>query len=155
MPKEQRFVRHVLDRFEVIVGVLLLPLFFAFTGLRTNIGLIRGQEMWMYCGLIILIATLGKFGGSMLAAWWTGMSVREAAGVGTLMNTRGLMELIVLNIGLDIKVVSPALFSMMVLMALATTFMTSPVLQMICPDTVLRGQLEPAVQRLKFEAAGD
>jgi Kef-type K+ transport system membrane component KefB len=84
--------------------------------------------------------------------------VREAAGVGTLMNTRGLMELIVLNIGLDIKVVSPALFSMMVLMALmalATTFMTSPVLQMICPDTVLRGQLEPAVQRLKFEAAGD
>jgi Kef-type K+ transport system membrane component KefB len=83
------------------------------------------------------------------------MSVREAAGVGTLMNTRGLMELIVLNIGLDIKVVSPALFSMMVLMALATTFMASPVLQMICPDTVLRGQLEPAVQRLKFEAAGD
>ena len=155
MPKEPRFVRHILDRFEVIVGVVLLPLFFAFTGLRTNIGLIKGQEMWMYCGLIVLVATLGKFGGSMLAAWWTGMSVPEAAGVGTLMNTRGLMELVVLNIGLDIKVVSPALFSMMVLMALATTFMTSPVLQMICPDTVLRGQLEPAVQRLKFEAAGD
>jgi len=138
MPKEQKFVRYVLDRFETITVTLLLPLFFAFTGLRTNIGLVKGQEMWMYCGLIILVATAGKLGGSMLASWLSGMPAREAAGLGTLMNTRGLMELVILNIGLDIKVISPALFSMMVLMALFTTFMTTPVLEMICPDRLLR-----------------
>lgn len=143
MPKEQKFVRYVLDRFETIVVALLLPLFFAFTGLRTNVGLVKGREMWMYCGVIIVVATVGKLGGSMVAAWWTGMPVREAAGLGTLMNTRGLMELVILNIGLDIKVISPALFSMMVLMALVTTFMTSPVLQAICPDHVLRAQTAP------------
>jgi len=138
MPKEQRFVRYVLDRFETITVTLLLPLFFAFTGLRTDIGLVKGQEMWMYCGLIILVATVGKLGGSMVASWLSGMPVREAAGLGTLMNTRGLMELVILNIGLDIKVISPALFSMMVLMALFTTFMTTPVLAVVCPDRFLR-----------------
>lgn len=148
MPKEQKFVRYVLDRFEPIVVTLLLPLFFAFTGLRTNVGLVKGPEMWMYCGLIILVATLGKLGGSMLASWWTGMPAREAAGLGTLMNTRGLMELVILNIGLDIKVISPALFSMMVLMALATTFMTSPVLQAICPDRMLRTPASTGAEKL-------
>jgi len=138
MPKEPRFVRYVLDRFETITVTLLLPLFFAFTGLRTDIGLVKGQEMWMYCGLIILVATVGKLGGSMVASWLSGMPVREAAGLGTLMNTRGLMELVILNIGLDIKVISPALFSMMVLMALFTTFMTTPVLALVCPDRFLR-----------------
>jgi Kef-type K+ transport system membrane component KefB len=160
MPKEQKFVRYVLDRFEIIVGTVLLPLFFAFTGLRTNVGLVKGLEMWMYCGLIIMVAILGKFGGSILAAWWTGMSMREAAGVGTLMNTRGLMELVVLNIGLDIKVISPAVFSMMVLMALTTTFMTSPVLEAICPTRMLLGQTtgntgKSATARLGLELAGD
>ena len=140
MPKEQKFVRYVLDRFETVTVTLLLPLFFAFTGLRTNIGLVKGHEMWMYCGLIILVATVGKLGGSMVASWLSGMPVREAAGLGTLMNTRGLMELVILNIGLDIKVISPALFSMMVLMALFTTFMTTPVLEMICPDRILRAR---------------
>jgi len=138
MPKEQRFVRYVLDRFETITVTLLLPLFFAFTGLRTDIGLVKGQEMWIYCGLIILVATVGKLGGSMVASWLSGMPVREAAGLGTLMNTRGLMELVILNIGLDIKVISPALFSMMVLMALFTTFMTTPVLAVVCPGRLLR-----------------
>jgi Kef-type K+ transport system membrane component KefB len=164
MPKEQKFVRYVLDKFETIVVALLLPLFFAFTGLRTNVGLVKGGEMWMYCGIIIVVATVGKLGGSMLAAWWTGMPVREAAGLGTLMNTRGLMELVILNIGLDIKVISPALFSMMVLMALVTTFMTSPVLQAICPDHVLRAQTAPtedtamehmSAARVEFNPAGD
>ena len=133
MPKEHRFVRYVLDRFETITVTMLLPLFFAFTGLRTNIGLLKSQDMWMYCGLIILVATVGKLGGSMLASWLAGMQLREAAGLGVLMNTRGLMELVILNIGLDIKVISPALFSMMVLMALVTTFMTTPLLEAICP----------------------
>lgn len=160
MPKEQRFVRYVLERFETIVISLLLPLFFAFTGLRTNIGLVKGSEMWLYCALIVLVATLGKLGGSMVAAWWTGMPAREAAGLGTLMNTRGLMELVILNIGLDIKVISPALFSMMVLMALATTFMTSPVLRAICPDSILRSSNAPETRRLEesplaLSSAGD
>lgn len=133
MPKEHRFVRYVLDRFETITVTMLLPLFFAFTGLRTNIGLLKQHDMWLYCTLIILVATVGKLGGSMLASWLAGMQIREAAGLGTLMNTRGLMELVILNIGLDVKVISPALFSMMVLMALVTTFMTTPLLEVICP----------------------
>ncbi|HYM78947.1 MAG TPA: cation:proton antiporter [Candidatus Dormibacteraeota bacterium] len=139
MPKESRFVRYVLDRFETITVTLLLPLFFAFTGLRTNIAAVKGPEMWMYCGLIVLVATAGKLGGSTLASWLSGMPLREAAGLGTLMNTRGLMELVILNIGLDIGVISPALFSMMVMMALVTTFMTTPVLSLICPKEMLQG----------------
>src|SRR5215831_7267939 len=138
MPKEEKFVRYVVDKFETIVVTMLLPLFFAFTGLRTNVGLVKGPEMWMYCVAIILVATLGKLGGSVLAGWWSGMPVREAAGLGSLMNTRGLMELVILNIGLDIKIISPALFSMMVTMALITTFMTSPVLELLCPEEMRR-----------------
>jgi Kef-type K+ transport system membrane component KefB len=138
MPKEPKFVRYILDRFETITITLLLPLFFAFTGLRTNVGLLKGPAMWFYCGLIILVATGGKLGGSTVAGWLSGMPLRESAGLGTLMNTRGLMELVILNIGLDIKVISPALFSMMVIMALFTTFMTTPVLELICPDQALR-----------------
>ena len=136
MPKHRGFVRYVLNRFETITVTLLLPLFFASTGLRTSINLIRGREMWMYTGLIILVAIAGKLGGSMLAARLGGLPWREAAGLGILMNTRGLMELVILNIGLDIKIISPALFSMMVLMALVTTFMTTPALDLICPAEV-------------------
>jgi Kef-type K+ transport system membrane component KefB len=143
MPKERKFVRYVLDRFETITVTMLLPLFFAYTGLRTNIGLVKGPEMWMYCGLIILVAVVGKLGGSMLASWVSGMPLREAAGLGTLMNTRGLMELVILNIGLDIKIISPALFSMMVIMALVTTFMTTPVLELICPEKLIRASSVP------------
>ena len=146
MPKDHHFVRYVLDRFETITVTMLLPLFFAFTGLRTDIGLLKGQEMWIYCGLIILVATLGKLGGSMLASWLAGMQLREAAGLGILMNTRGLMELVILNIGLDIKVISPALFSMMVLMALVTTFMTTPLLEMTCPIRMKEPAAETAAQ---------
>jgi len=140
MPKEPHFVRYILDRFETITITLLLPLFFAFTGLRTNIGLLRTPQMWIYCALIIFVAAMGKLGGSMVAARWAGMSWRDAAGLGTLMNTRGLMGLVILDIGLDIKIISPALFSMMVVMALFTTFMTTPVLEMICPDRILRAR---------------
>lgn len=139
MPKEPKFVRYVLDRFETITVTLLLPLFFAFTGLRTNIGLVKGPTMWMYCGLIILVATIGKLGGSTIAARVTGMPWRESAGLGILMNARGLMELVILDVGLDIGVISPALFSMMVMMALVTTFMTTPALNVICPKGLLEG----------------
>jgi Kef-type K+ transport system membrane component KefB len=154
MPKQRHFVRYVLDRFETITVTLLLPLFFAFTGLRTNIGLVKGPTMWMYCGLIILVATAGKLGGSTLASWLSGMPIREAASLGTLMNTRGLMELVILNIGLDIKVISPALFSMMVIMALVTTFMTTPVLNLVCPKALLESAPDKAGERPSAPAVG-
>lgn len=131
MPKDPGFVSYVTERLQTIIVVLLLPLFFAFTGLRTSVGLINGKDMWMFLGIILLVATAGKLGGSTLACWLNGMPLREAIGLGALMNTRGLMELVILNIGLDIKVISPALFSMMVLMALVTTFMTTPILSMV------------------------
>jgi Kef-type K+ transport system membrane component KefB len=151
LPKERRFVRYILDRFETVTVVLLLPLFFAYTGLRTSIGLVHGPEMWMYCGLITLVAIVGKMGGTMISARLGGLAWRESAGLGALMNTRGLMELVILNVGLDIKVISPALFSMMVIMALVTTFMTVPLLELICPTPSFREV--PAVEFVTEEVA--
>ncbi len=131
MPKHSPFVHALNDKLNDAAVVLLLPLFFAFNGLRTSIGLVSGAASWLYTLLIVLIAILGKFGGSTLAARASGMPWREAASLGILMNTRGLMELVLLNIGLDIGAISPTLFTMLVLMALATTFMTSPFLDWI------------------------
>ena len=138
MPRDRDFVREVKERLEDVTTVFFLPLFFAATGLRTNIGLVHGQEMWLLAGLILLVAVLGKFGGSTVAARVTGLSWREAGALGVLMNTRGLMELVILTIGFELGVISPALFTMMVLMALATTFMTTPILELIYPARVLR-----------------
>src|SRR6185436_5570188 len=112
---------------EDIVKILLLPAFFADTGMRTEIGLVSGWQAWGFTALIILVATLGKFGGSFAAARLTGLDWNTSAALGILMNTRGLMELIVLNIGLELGVISPALFAMMVIMALTTTMATSPI----------------------------
>ena len=131
MPKDTNFVRTLNEKFEDVTVVLLLPLFFAFTGLRTSMGLVSGSEMWFYCVLIISVAVVGKFGGASIAARVSGMKWSEASALGVLMNTRGLVELVVLNIGLDIGVISPALFAMMVIMALTTTFMTTPLLDLI------------------------
>lgn len=119
----------IADRVEDVVGTVLLPVFFAITGLRTSVGLIVEPGLWGVFLLILLVAVAGKLGGSAIAARMTGMSWRDALAIGTLMNTRGLMELVILNVGLDIGVISPALFAMMVLMALVTTAMTSPLLQ--------------------------
>lgn len=134
MPKDPKFMRAVHDRIEGLIVVLLLPLFFAYTGLRTSLGLLAGPDLWAYAALIILVAVAGKIGGALLAARLAGMEWRMAAAVGILMNTRGLMELVVLSIGLDIGVISPALFTMMVLMALATTLMTNPLLELVFPE---------------------
>lgn len=101
---------------------------FADTGMRTQIGLVSSLTEWLICAVIIVVATAGKFGGTLAAARLTGLDWRTSASLGILMNTRGLMELIVLNIGLDLGVISPMLFAMMVLMALATTIATTPVL---------------------------
>jgi len=118
-------------KLEDIVKILLLPAFFAYTGMRTEIGLVSGWHAWMICGVIILVATLGKFGGTLAAARLTGLDWRTSAALGVLMNTRGLMELIVLNIGLELGVISPTLFAMMVIMALVTTIATTPVLRFL------------------------
>ena len=110
------------------IVTVLLPLFFAVTGLRTNVGGLATPELWICCALVLFTAIAGKLGGAMLAARATGFSWRDATAVGVLMNTRGLMEMVVLNIGRDIGVISPSLFTMGVLMALVTTAMTTPLL---------------------------
>jgi Kef-type K+ transport system membrane component KefB len=134
VPKENGFTEDVRKRFHLPVVVLLIPLFFAFTGLRTSIGLINGSEMVLYCGLVFVVAVAGKFGGSMIAARVMGTPWRESASIGVLMNTRGLIELVILNIGLDIGVLTRPLFTIMVLMAVGTTLMTTPILSLIYPE---------------------
>ncbi len=145
IPHDSRLARELVEKLSDFVTVLLLPAYFAFTGMRTEIGLVSGWQQWLVCLAIIVVATLGKFGGTLAAARLTGLGWRDAASLGVLMNTRGLMELIVLNIGLDLGVISPTLFAMMVLMALATTMATSPVLYLLVPRAQLARQLaEPA-----------
>ena len=131
IPHNSRMAQALIQRLEDLVVVLLLPAFFAFTGLRTEISLVSGAEQWLLCGCIILTACLGKFGGSTVAARLVGLNWRDASALGILMNTRGLVELIVLNIGLDLRVISPTLFAMLVLMALVTTLGTTPILDWI------------------------
>jgi Kef-type K+ transport system membrane component KefB len=131
IPHDSGMARELTDRLEDIVIVLLLPAFFAYTGLRTQIGLVSGYEQWMMCALIVVVASAGKFGGSAVAARITGLNWRDSSALGVLMNTRGLMELIVLNIGLEMNVISPTLFAMLVIMALVTTFATTPILHLI------------------------
>jgi Kef-type K+ transport system membrane component KefB len=132
-PHNSRVALDLSHKLEDLVTVLLLPAFFAFTGMRTEIGLIAGWENWLWCLAIIAVATAGKFGGTFVAARVTGLSWRDSAGLGILMNTRGLMELIVLNIGLELKLISPTVFAMMVVMAIVTTLATTPILQLLGP----------------------
>jgi Kef-type K+ transport system membrane component KefB len=131
MPASFDFRKIVTDKIEDISVVLLLPLFFVITGLRTEIGLLNEGHLWITFGWILLVALAGKFGGSALAARMVGQSWRDSLSLGVLMNTRGLMQLIVLNIGYDLGILSPEIFAMMVLMALVTTFMTGPALDLI------------------------
>jgi Kef-type K+ transport system membrane component KefB len=130
MPADPSFRLHLREKLESFSTAFLLPLFFAFTGLRTQIGLLGDWQGWVACLGLIALATIGKLGGSMLAARITGMVWNDAFRLGALMNTRGLVELIVLNIGLDLRILSPRVFAMMVLMALVTTFMTGPLLSL-------------------------
>ena len=131
IPSDSALAKDLETQVSGLVRVLFLPAFFAFTGLRTQIGLIDTPTQWLFCGGIIAVAVLGKFGGSFAAAAATGLGWRDSAAIGALMNTRGLMELIVLNLGLDLNVISPTIYAMMVIMAIVTTFMTSPVLTML------------------------
>jgi Kef-type K+ transport system membrane component KefB len=128
MPSHGEFRNSLRVRLEHFSSVFLLPLFFAFTGLRTQIGLLQEPAAWLICLALIAVATLGKLGGSMLAARMTGINWVDSFALGTLMNTRGLVELIALNIGYDLGILSPPIFTMLVLMALVTTGMTGPLL---------------------------
>jgi Kef-type K+ transport system membrane component KefB len=128
MPNDRGFRHYIAVRVESFSSIFLLPLFFAFTGLRMQLGLLNTGNIWLVCVGVIAIATLGKLGGTMLAAKLTGMSWNESFSLGALMNTRGLMELIALNIGYELDILSPQIFAIMVLMALVTTSMTGPLL---------------------------
>ncbi len=130
MPPDSGLRKYLRERLETFSSVLLLPLFFAFTGLRTQVGLLNDWRSWLLCLGIVVVAIAGKLGGSMAAARWTGMSWGDSFSLGALMNTRGLVELIVLNLGYDLGILPPRIFTMLVLMALITTFMTGPLLQL-------------------------
>jgi Kef-type K+ transport system membrane component KefB len=131
MPQNLHFRNVFIEKVEDVSLVLLLPLFFVFTGLRTQIGLLNDISLWQTCALIIGVAVTGKFLGSAIAAKVVGQSWKDSLMIGALMNTRGLMELIVLNIGFDLGILPPSIFAMMVIMALVTTFMTGPALDLI------------------------
>jgi len=133
MPRTGGVTEGLIAQIRGVTSVIFLPLFFAITGLRTNVGLLHSPGLWLCCALVLAVAIIGKLGGAMLSAAALGFSWRESAAIGVLMNTRGLMEMVVLNIGLDIGVISRSLFTMIVIMALVTTAMTTPIIDRIVP----------------------
>lgn len=138
MPKHPGLTRELAQKTEDFVLTFLLPIFFAYSGLRTQIGLLNRPVLWGLCAIVVVVAIVGKYFGTYVAARISGVDKREASALGWLMNTRGLTELIVLNIGLSLNVISPLLFTMLVIMALVTTFMTSPLLEFIYPKHQIR-----------------
>jgi Kef-type K+ transport system membrane component KefB/nucleotide-binding universal stress UspA family protein len=138
MPKNASFVREIAEKTEDFVLIFLLPVFFAYSGLQTEIGLLNRPELWLLCAAVLAVAILGKYLGTYVAARVSGIEKRDASALGWLMNTRGLTELIVLNIGLSYGVISPLLFTMLVIMALVTTFMTSPLLELTYPKEKIK-----------------
>ncbi|MBW4579173.1 MAG: cation:proton antiporter [Tildeniella nuda ZEHNDER 1965/U140] len=138
MPKHPGLTRELAQKTEDFVLTFLLPVFFAYSGLRTQVGLLNTPFLWLLCGLVLLVAIVGKYFGTYIAARVSGIDKREASALAWLMNTRGLTELIVLNIGLSLNVISPLLFTMLVIMALVTTFMTSPLLEWVYPKRLIR-----------------
>jgi Kef-type K+ transport system membrane component KefB len=127
IPHDSRIATEVTHRLEDIVRVMLLPVFFAYTGMHTEFGLLSTVEDWLFCGLIVLVATAGKFGGTFVTAKLASVTTQDAASLGILMNTRGLVELVVLNIGLQLGIISPRLFAMLVLMARSFNPVAAPV----------------------------
>ena len=141
LSEEHEFREAVNRKFQDFVTAFFLPIFFAYTGSRTDIGTLGTPLLWGLCGLVLLAAIVGKFGGCGLAAWWTGSRPREAACIGVMMNTRGLMELVVINVGKDLGVIPDSVYCMLVIMALLTTVMTTPILLRTMRGT----ELEPLI----------
>jgi Kef-type K+ transport system membrane component KefB len=153
VPRESVVARSAHERLEPLTATLLLPLFFAFTGLRTALPLLNEPAMWMDAAAILAVAVIGKAGASTIVARVAGLSWREAQALGVLLNTRGLMELVVLNVGMELEILSPALFSMMVIMALVTTGATSPLLRLCRLDRAAAPTNLPyAMTNAKFDA---
>src|SRR5450631_2361938 len=143
IPKNQVLQKRMIDRISDVSLVMLLPIFFVYTGLRTHAGILNSGALWTGFGLILVCAVAGKFGGSALVARALGQTWRDSLSIGALMNTRGLMELVVLNIGYDMGILSTEIFAMLVIMALVTTFMTGPALDLI--NRFLRGNRPIAI----------
>lgn len=147
MPKDEGLVREIAEKTEDFVLIFLLPIFFAYSGLRTQVGLLNRPELWLLCVAVVAVAISGKYFGTYIAARVSGIDNRESSALGWLMNTRGLTELIVLNIGLSLGVISPLLFTMLVIMALVTTFMTSPLLEWTYPKRLIKlDTIEPETE---------
>lgn len=155
MPRNAGLTEDVTRRMEDFVVVLLLPMFFAYTGLRTNVGLLDRPVLWLITGVLIVIAIVGKLFGAMIAARVSGFDWRASAVIGTLMNTRGLTELIVLNLALEQGVISEALFAALVLMALVTTFMAGPLLRLLDPKNEFGAPIEDELEDARRESALD
>ncbi len=142
LSEEHEFRDAVNRKFKDFVTAFFLPIFFAYTGSRTDIGTLGTPLLWGLCGLVLLTAIVGKFGGCGLAAWWTGSRPREAACIGVMMNTRGLVELVVINVGKDLGVIPDSVYCMLVIMALLTTVMTTPILLRTMRGTELASLIE-------------
>jgi Kef-type K+ transport system membrane component KefB len=130
-PRTEHLQKALRARIYMIVSVLFLPLFFALTGMRTRLDLLNSASIWLWTAVVLVVAVAGKMGGAVLAARWTGQSWQNAVALGALLNTRGLVELIALNIAYNAHVFSPTLFTMLVVMALITTMMTMPILNLL------------------------
>jgi Kef-type K+ transport system membrane component KefB len=152
MPRHAELTEDVTRRIEDFVVTLLLPLFFAYTGLRTNVGLLDRPELWLLTLVILAVAVIGKLFGAAIAARLTGYDWRSSAVIGTLMNTRGLTELIVLNLALELGVISEALFAMLVLMAIITTYMAGPALNLLDPNNELGAPVEEELEEARKES---
>lgn len=158
LPREGGLAHALVEKLEDLVVVVLIPLFFAYSGVRTQIGLLDSPSAWLTCALIIVVACLGKFGAGALAARLGGLSWRESTAVGALMNARGMIVLIMLNLGLDLGLVSPTLFTMLVIMALFTTFLATPVLDAVYPigqhvaDLLADSRSSPAPEQAPHDA---
>ena len=147
MPRRADLTHDVSRRLEDFVTTVLLPLFFVTTGLKVRVGLLDRPELWLLTLALIAVAVLCKWIGAMGAARYSGLRLRESAVIGALMNTRGLTELIVLNIGLELGLITPALFTMLVLMALVTTFMTGPALKLLDPRGRFSAPVEEEIRK--------
>jgi Kef-type K+ transport system membrane component KefB len=155
MPRRSDLTEDVTHRIEDYVVALLLPLFFVYTGLRTDVGLLDRPELWLLTLVLIGVAIVGKFGGAFFAARVTGMGWRESAVIGTLMNTRGLTELIVLNLALEKGAISQSLFAMLVLMALVTTFAAGPLLRLFDPKNTFGAPVEEELDEARERSSAE
>lgn len=157
MPRQAEFADRLREKLQPVVRNLLLPLFFVYSGLNTQIGLVNTPTLWVLAGLVLVVAVLGKGVACWSAAWLNGVPHREALAIGSLMNARGLMELILLNIGLQAGVITPTMFTIFVLMAIVTTLMATPLFE-LCYGRHLRRQAAtapPATEPAEAEPVRD